>query len=528
MAASHQGLIMANTRVCILGNNACAWKIADTLSEAGADVILATRDESPQPPRVGRTTGSPAQEVLCSAHLASCRGGIGQFDLAFSRNGTDVRRTVATVVIAESDERRPNHALYGLTPGAGVTPLSGLPDDGSLPTPNGSPLKHAAFLNGLVAESHPLIAGEIMRAALRLQTEHQVQCTILTRNLKVAGDGLEALSREARSAGVLFFKFTTSTPAIRQDSDGRVQMAFIDELTGKEFALAPDLVVLDETIVPSAYAVQLGRILELESDPVGFIQGDNVHRLTALTNRRGVVVAGPSRGIGLDPAVEASNAVLEAWSAAASTGGGPSQSAEIESGRCIRCLTCLRVCPYRAVLLNARPTILPAACERCGLCAAECPREAIRIPGLERNDLRALITSARRPEPKALPYVVAFCCRRSAGVAAKAAVDAGKSWQAAVNIIEVPCAGSVTPEFILSAYSLGADGVLVLACHEDNCHSRQGNRFARTRADQASAFLAQCGADAARLVFKTLAANMETELDTILSEFSATLRAQYR
>ncbi|HSO61874.1 MAG TPA: hydrogenase iron-sulfur subunit [Desulfobacterales bacterium] len=518
---------MANTRVCILGNNACAWKIADTLSEAGTEVILATRDTSPLPQRLCRVTGSPAQEVLCGARLAACRGGIGQFDLTFSRNGTDIRRTVAAVVIAESDERRPNHALYGLTPGAGVVPLSGLPEDGNLPPTNGSPLKHAAFLNGLVAESHPLIAGEIMRAALRLQTEHQVQCTILTGNLKVAGDGLEALSREARSAGVLFFKFTTSTPTIRQKPGGRVQLAFIDELTGREFALAPDLVVLDETVAPSAYAVQLGRILALESDPAGFVQGDNVHRLTALTNRRGIVVAGPSRGIGLDPAVEASNAVIEALATAASAGDKTSQSAAIEPGRCIRCLTCLRVCPYRAVLLDTRPSIQPAACERCGICAAECPREAIRIPGLERSEMQALITSARGPEPKALPYVVAFCCRRSAGVATKAAVAAGKSWDAVVNVIEVPCAGSLAPEFLLSAFSLGADGVLVLTCHEDNCHSRQGNRFARTRTDQACAFLRQCGADPTRLVFKTLAANMETELDTILSELCATLHAQH-
>jgi coenzyme F420-reducing hydrogenase delta subunit len=71
------------------------------------------------------------------------------------------------------------------------------------------------------------------------------------------------------------------------------------------------------------------------------------------------------------------------------------------------------------------------------------------------------------------------------------------------------------------AKATGADGVLVLTCHEDNCHSRQGQRLARTRADQVSAFLMQCGADPTRLVFKTLAANMETELDTILSEFSA-------
>ena len=516
-------MIMANTRVCILGNNACAWKIADTLSEAGAEVILATRDESPYLPRVGRAAGSPAQEILCGARLVSCRGGIGQFDLAFSRNSADVRRRVATVVIAESDERRPNHTLYGLAPGAGVVPLSGLPGDGNLST-NGSPLKQAAFLNGLVAESHPLIAGQLMRAALRLQTEHQVQCTILTRNLKVAGDGLEALSRAARSAGVLFFKFTTSTPTIRQDGAGRVQLAFIDELTGREFALAPDLVVLDETLVPSAYAVELGRILELESDPVGFVQGDNVHRLSVLTNRRGVLVAGPSRGIGLNDAIEASNAVLEALGAAASTGGGPSQSAEIEPGRCIRCLTCFRVCPHRAVLLNGRPTILPAACERCGICVAECPREAIRMPGLERKELRALMTVDRGRE--SVPHVVAFCCRRSAGVAAKAAVDGGKSWDAVVNLIEVPCAGSLSQDVILSAFSLGADGVLVLTCHEDNCHSRQGNRFARTRADQASTFLTQCGVGAGQLVFKTLAANMETELDAILSEFSAALRAR--
>jgi coenzyme F420-reducing hydrogenase delta subunit/Pyruvate/2-oxoacid:ferredoxin oxidoreductase delta subunit len=211
---------------------------------------------------------------------------------------------------------------------------------------------------------------------------------------------------------------------------------------------------------------------------------------------------------------------------AAASNDKPSQSAEIEPGLCIRCLTCVRVCPYQAVLLNTRPAILPAACERCGICAAECPREAIRIPGLERSDLRALITSGRRPEPAPLPYIVAFCCRRSAGVAAKAAVDEGKRWGAVVNIIEVPCAGSLRPEFILSAFSLGADGVLVLTCHADNCHSRQGNRLAAVRTDQASAFLEHCGAGETRLVFKTLAANMETELDTLLSEFSATLRAQ--
>ena len=488
---------MATHRVCILGNNACAWKIADTLSEAGAEVILATRDESPHPSRVDRVAGSPAQEILCGASLVACRGGIGQFDLAFSRNSAEVRRRVATIVIAESDERRPNHALYGLAPGAGVVPLSGLPGDGNLFPTNGSPLKQAAFLNGLVAESHPLIAGQLMRTALRLQTEHQVQCTILTRNLKVAGDGLEALCRAARSAGVLFFKFTTSTPTIRQDGAGRVHDGL--HRTSSRAGNSHWRRIWWCWMKP-----RRRRRMRLSSaafsgssrTAVGFVQGDNVHRLSVLTNRRGVVVAGPSRGIGLDDAIEASNAALEALGAAASTRGGTFAECRDRIRPLHPLPDLLPGVPYRAVLLNSRPTILPAACERCGICVAECPREAIRMPGLERKELRALITAGRGRG--ALPYVVAFCCRRSAGVAAKAAVDAGKSWDAVVNLIEVPCAGSLSQDVILSAFSLGADGVLVLTCHEDNCHSRQGNRFARTRADQASTFLTQCGVGAGR------------------------------
>jgi coenzyme F420-reducing hydrogenase delta subunit len=65
--------------------------------------------------------------------------------------------------------------------------------------------------------------------------------------------------------------------------------------------------------------------------------------------------------------------------------------------------------------------------------------------------------------------------------------------------------------------------VLVLPCHEDNCHSRHGNRLARLRVDQAGAFLDQLGIGSNRLVLKTLAANMPTELAAIVTEFSQTL-----
>jgi coenzyme F420-reducing hydrogenase delta subunit len=122
---------------------------------------------------------------------------------------------------------------------------------------------------------------------------------------------------------------------------------------------------------------------------------------------------------------------------------------------------------------------------------------------------------------------VAFACARSAGPALRSAAANGQRWPAHLNLLEVPCAGSLGQEAILSAFEGGADGVMVLTCHDDNCHSRTGNRLARSRAEHARLFLERCGL-AGRLTHHTVAANMEAELGRALSEFAARLTAAGR
>ncbi len=514
---------MPDQKVCVFGNGACAWDTAETLLSTGIQVMVATGDET-----AGSTPplGPPAVEVLTGVHLESCRGGLGRFELVFSGSSADIRRTAAAVVIAEDGERRPEFAAHGLVPAAGIVPVSQLPGDdwGGL-SPQPSTASQVAFLNGLFNDTRPMIAGEMMTAALRLRKEHGSECTFLTRHLNVAGEGLEALSREARSAGVRFFKFDTTLPRILQTPDGRVQLAFLDAHTGIEFTLAPDLVVIEETVIPSAAAVRLARLFELESDSWGFLQADNVRRLTVSTNRRGVFVAGAARDAGLEGAIEASNAVLEALGALNYAKKEDQQNAAIDPASCIRCLTCVRLCPHRAVVLDARPQVWPAACERCGICAAECPRAAIHIPGLETAQVQSLVAVDRPPEMRGVPMITAFCCGRSAAPALKAALCAGHHWDAVLNMIEVPCAGSISSEFILYALESGSDGVLILTCHDDNCHSRRGSRLARSRTSQLAEFLAH-GGGPERVMLKTLAANMATELAAVVREFSASLRGR--
>ena len=130
----------------------------------------------------------------------------------------------------------------------------------------------------------------------------------------MAGDGLESLYRETKEAGTIYIKFTDAVPDIHQGVEDIVRIEFFDEITSKTFRLTPDMTVVDETIVPSRYATDLAKIFHIEKDIDGFIQADNVHRYSVLTNRKGILVAGPSRSILADDdqRIDAENVALAA------------------------------------------------------------------------------------------------------------------------------------------------------------------------------------------------------------------------
>ena len=169
------------------------------------------------------------------------------------------------------------------------------------------------------------------------------------------------------------------------------------------------------------------------------------------------------------------------------------------------------------MILNTRPTVLPAACERCGICAAECPRGAIHIPGLEPHDPPAEITPAASTTA---PRLTAFCCSRSAALAARSAETLDRG---GLTLVEVPCAGSISPQMLLAPFGRGAEGVLVMTCHDENCHSREGRRFAHRRAEQTADFLRLSGLGGDRIKIVSLAANMASEFTQAVADFRGTL-----
>ena len=510
-------------KTLIIGSSACALQLAGHLAAGGMPVILA--GTPPQIPVSAPDERSPAGaesiDIAAGARITRCEGIAGGFKVILSSNGSQqTTHEVGSIVVAEETRRQANHAAFGLRASPAVQSLSEFRKwmaEGPHPE-NAAALdgKTVVFLNGLAQESTPVIAAEIMQAALELQRLPGVRTFVLTTNLKVAGKGLEALYHRAKSAGVLFVKFSATKPRIDQAQDGPVTILFTDEAGGSTVRLHADVTVVDESIVPSEELQDLGRILELETDETGFLQTANVHRWPVFTNRRGILAAGPARAVLLPEeimadAAAAAGAVLgRTWQPEAAQA-----TTRIEPGKCVRCLTCYRLCPYRAVQKAARITIAPEACAGCGICVAECPRGAIAW-----GDSGAPF--AREPdqftagEPGAAVRFVAFCCSRSAGRAAELAEGLGFKLPAGLEIVAVPCAGALSVRHILAALAGGAEGVMVLSCHTGNCHSEQGNILARQRVALLSEHLHAIGWDPKRLQFQTLAANMAVEFaDTV-------------
>lgn len=79
------------------------------------------------------------------------------------------------------------------------------------------------------------------------------------------------------------------------------------------------------------------------------------------------------------------------------------------------------------------------------------------------------------------PKIVGFTCNWCAYAAADLAGTSRLQYPSNLKLIRVMCSGRVSPELILQAFKLGADGVFIGGCHLGDCHYLYGNYKALIR-----------------------------------------------
>jgi coenzyme F420-reducing hydrogenase delta subunit len=123
-----------------------------------------------------------------------------------------------------------------------------------------------------------------------------------------------------------------------------------------------------------------------------------------------------------------------------------------------------------------------------------------------------------------LPRIVAFCCVHSAYQAADAAGHMRIPYPENILMMRIPCAGRVDTLHILRAFENGADGVVILACHEGACHHISGNIRAKERVERANALLREIGVDGRRVEMLTFAPSEGPRFAQVISELEERIK----
>ena len=526
------------SRVLVWGGSFAALKAAVELADLGYPVIQAHPGArlSPvlpgappaQPPGaelqdlMSRAQSHPGIQLLPQTHLVEVQDSAGNFRVRLQTPEEVREEKVGAIILAPELHVEPGEAAAASHPRiltqSQLENLLAAPEEAALLQPEVDRLR-VAFLGG---DSHPLALARVLAAAIRLLSRDNCQVMLFIRDAKVGAPDMEAALVQAQNSGLMVFKLP-QLPDLGLVDD-RPRLTFFDPVMHAAESLACDLVVLDEVYRPAADNAALAEALHLFPGPGGFLQGDNVRFLPVITNRRGVYVIGAGRGLmDLDQALAEADAAIVEVQQLLGRGASlaPKGRSVVDRGRCVLCLTCHRVCPHGAVTWDNRAIINELACQGCGICASQCPNDAIQIRNFTDDQVVAALETL---DPRLTPRIIAFMCQNSAWEAYHAAMKLGQ-----VNLplgftpLKMPCAGKIDIDYILKAFTHGADGVLVLACHQDNCKSQQGNLHAQWRVDRAREMLAEAGVDPRRLVFKTLAANTPQDFLAAVSSLAEVL-----
>jgi coenzyme F420-reducing hydrogenase delta subunit len=123
------------------------------------------------------------------------------------------------------------------------------------------------------------------------------------------------------------------------------------------------------------------------------------------------------------------------------------------------------------------------------------------------------------------PRIVTFCCNWCSYAGADGAGVARLQMPTNFRIIRTMCSARVDPEFVLRAFSKGADGVMILGCHPGDCHYIGGNYRARRRIALLRLVLEQYGFDPKRLKLEWVSASEGEKFQKTVNEFVDTVKA---
>lgn len=169
--------------------------------------------------------------------------------------------------------------------------------------------------------------------------------------------------------------------------------------------------------------------------------------------------------------------------------------------KCIDCLTCVRVCPYDVPIVTPPPEnnveIREDQCQACGICIVECPARAIEFNSACFEDMDKEIeeTFAHLELQEGNPAIVLFYCYYDTGTMLALAPLLNKELKSKVALLKVPCVAKLGVSFFLKTFEMGADGLLIMECKDNDCKYSQAALWLERRIEITSEILKEMKPD---------------------------------
>ena len=336
----------------------------------------------------------------------------------------------------------------------------------------------------------------------------------------------EELYRRCLEMGIEFVR--ARVQRVTCGKDGKLLVVYEDTLNGEVRRELFDMAVLSIGFAPPPDLPKLARVLGIHVDRYGFAQPYHPKLYPSDTHVAGVFVAGTCSG-----PKDMTMSVMHAGLAVARALSILSkefievelQVPELDEEKCLGCAICRDACSFRAISFErGRPSVDPLSCRGCGACVALCPAEALAMPRHSIERIRAMLRALFSLEKAESPLIPMFVCRWCGYAALDNAGVSKIRYPTNVRPILVPCSIAVPPRLILEAFAMGADGVLVVGCHEQDCHYRTGAARFKKIAEKIKEMLRSVGIDPRRFEFIETSAGEAKRLAEEISRFVDTIR----
>ncbi len=416
----HEKVVPINKRALIIGGGVAGMNAALGVAEQGFEVALVEKDsqlggfarklhhtiegeniQTYLKDLIARVDADKRIEVLTGTEIIGFAGFKGSFATEVrtgSDNGTRSVEHGIIIVATGADEYQPTEYLYGEDERV-VTQVQ-LSD--RLAEKGAADLSSVVMIQcvGSRSEDSPncsrICCQSAVKNALEIKKRNpQTQVYVLYRDMRTYGL-LEDYYKAAREQGVIFIQFNKEDPPKVQTSQNGLSVVVKDHVLQQNLDIEADLVALSAG-VRAADTTGLSNIMKLNRNPDGFFIEAHVKLRPVDMPSEGVFLCGTAHGPKL-----LSETVAQAQAAASRAITFLAQdsiklsaiTAKVDVEHCVKCLTCVRSCPFDVPAFNVDKKeieINEALCHGCGVCTAVCPRQTIALSFYEDETLTCKI-----------------------------------------------------------------------------------------------------------------------------------------